>query len=191
MADSSPWLIVGLGNPESRYAKNRHNVGFMAVDAICAELYPPPLWSDKFKAKTTSIRVGSQRAVVVKPQTYMNRSGASVGAAATFHRVPVGQILVLHDEIDFPFGRLAIKQGGGHGGHNGLRDIIQAIGSRDFPRIRIGVGRPVHGDVSNFVLSDFSSDEAAELPNLLDRARKAAEAVLTDGVSAAMNAHNG
>lgn len=190
MVDTPPWLLVGLGNPEPRYAGNRHNVGFMAVDTVCDATYPPPSWSDRFKGRLTTIRVGTRRCVVLKPMTYMNRSGESVQPAAAYHRVPAEQILVLHDEIDFPFGRIAVKKGGGHGGHNGLRDLIRALGTRDFIRIRIGVGRPVHGDVSDYVLSDFGADEVGELSDLLGRARKAAEAVLTDGVRAAMNTFN-
>ena len=190
MVDNAPWLIVGLGNPGPRYAANRHNVGFMAVDALCEPTYPPPVWSDRFKGQVTMIRVGAQRCVVLKPMTFMNRSGDSVQPAAAYHRVPVSQIVVLHDEIDFPYARVAIKEGGGHGGHNGLRDLIRALGSRDFTRIRIGVGRPVHGEVADYVLSDFSGEERVELPDLLGRARGATEAVLTRGVGSAMNTFN-
>jgi len=190
MVDNAPWLIVGLGNPEPRYAANRHNVGFMAADALCESTYPPPVWSDGFKGRVTTIRVGTQRCVVLKPMTFMNRSGDSVQPAAAYHRVPAEQIVVLHDEIDFPYARVAIKEGGGHGGHNGLRDIFRALGSRDFVRVRIGVGRPVHGEVADYVLSNFSSEENAELDDLLSRSSKAAQAVLTDGVRAAMNTFN-
>lgn len=191
MADQVPWLVVGLGNPGARYARNRHNVGFMAVEALRARESPPPSWSERYKGLVATARVGGQRCVLLRPMTFMNRSGASVVAAASFYRTPPAQILVIHDEIDFPFGRLAVKQGGGHGGHNGLRDIIQALGSRDFPRIRLGVGRPTRGEVSDYVLSDFDPSDAAELPDLLDRACEAAITTLTLGVSAAMNRHNG
>lgn len=190
MVDNAPWLIVGLGNPGPRYAANRHNVGFMAVDALCESTYPPPVWSDRFKGQQTAIRIGTARCVVLKPMTFMNRSGDSVQAAAAYHRVPADQIVVLHDEIDFPYARVAVKEGGGHGGHNGLRDLIRALGSRDFIRVRIGVGRPVHGEVADYVLSNFSKEEGGELSDLLGRASKAAEAVLTSGVKAAMNTFN-
>jgi PTH1 family peptidyl-tRNA hydrolase len=162
----------------------------MAVDALCESTYPPPAWSDRFKGQQTAIRIGTARCVVLKPMTFMNRSGDSVQAAAAYHRVPADQIVVLHDEIDFPYARVAVKEGGGHGGHNGLRDLIRALGSRDFIRVRIGVGRPVHGEVADYVLSNFSQEEGGELPDLLGRASKAAEAVLTSGVKAAMNTFN-
>lgn len=191
MAEQVPWLVVGLGNPGARYARNRHNVGFMAVEALRGRESPPPNWSERYKGLVAAARVDGLRCVLLQPMTFMNRSGASVVAAASFYRTPPAQILVIHDEIDFPFGRLAVKQGGGHGGHNGLRDIIQALGSRDFPRIRLGVGRPTRGEVSDYVLSDFDPSDAAELPDLLDRACAAAITAITQGVITAMNRHNG
>jgi PTH1 family peptidyl-tRNA hydrolase len=122
----------------------------------------------------------------------MNLSGKSVGAAASFFRVPPSRLIVLHDELDFPFGRLAIKKGGGHGGHNGLRDIISVLGAKDFIRVRIGIGRPPRGnmDVAAWVLKDFSADEAADLATLVDRAQEAATAVMRQGLAAAMNEIN-
>jgi PTH1 family peptidyl-tRNA hydrolase len=190
MAESVPWLVVGLGNPGPRYAANRHNVGFMAAESLADLFSPPPSWSERFKGWSAAVREGPLRAVLLRPLTFMNRSGASVSAAAGFFHTPPAQIVVLHDEIDFPFGRLAVKAGGGHGGHNGLRDIIQALGSRDFVRVRVGVGRPLHGEVADYVLSDFSPEERAELPDLVDRARRAALCVMTDGVVTAMNRFN-
>jgi PTH1 family peptidyl-tRNA hydrolase len=127
------------------------------------------------------------------PQTFMNRSGKSVVAAAQFHRVPPERIVVVHDEIDFDYGRIAIKSGGGHGGHNGLRDIIAQAGTREFVRIRVGVGRPAKGqgdDVSKWVLTNFDDLDAASLPELVDRAEQAISAVLGHGVRAAMNEIN-
>ena len=164
--DATPWLIVGLGNPGARYARTRHNIGFMTVEKWAAEhSSASPSWTEKWKGQTTQVTIqgssqgsgSGRRCVVLKPQTYMNRSGASVVPAAQFHRVPPAQIVVVHDEIDFPIGRLAIKQGGGHGGHNGLRDIVAQLGSAEFVRVRLGVGRPVHGDVADYVLSDLTS----------------------------------
>jgi len=192
--DAVPWLIVGLGNPGPRYARTRHNIGFMAVDAWVGELAsgfaPPPGWSEKWKGQTTTLKCGSTRCVVLKPQTYMNRSGFSVVPAAQFHRVPPPQIVVVHDEIDFPLGRMAIKKGGGHGGHNGLRDIVAQLGSAEFLRIRLGVGRPVHGEVADYVLSDFSSDEQGPAADMVERAVKALTCMMTDGVVMAMNKFN-
>lgn len=191
MADASPWLIVGLGNPGARYARTRHNIGFMAAQAWCESQLPTrPSWTEKWKGLTTSVNCKGQRCVVLMPQTYMNRSGESVVPAAQFHRVPPAQIVVVHDEIDFPLGRLAIKKGGGHGGHNGLRDIVQQLGSADFMRLRLGVGRPVHGEVADYVLSDFSPDEQGPALDLVERASAALTCMMTDGVVMAMNKFN-
>lgn len=190
MARTSPWLVVGLGNPERRYAHNRHNIGFMVADAWVGELSPPLAWREKWKGLYVSATGDFGRAVVLKPQTYMNKSGESVNAVATFHQVPPERVVVIHDELDFPFGRVAIKTGGGHGGHNGLRDIVRHLGSADFVRVRVGIGRPAHGDVSAWVLSDFSTEDAAELPDLIDHSRRAVSAILRDGLSAAMNEFN-
>lgn len=189
MADTAPWLVVGLGNPGSRYAKNRHNVGFMAVESWVSDLGGSP-WREKWKARIADARVGSARCVALLPQTYMNRSGESVVPAVAFHHVPPGQLVVVHDELDFPFGRLAIKHGGGHGGHNGLRDLVAKLGFADFVRVRVGIGRPAHGDVSAWVLSDFAGDDLTFLPDLVDRARSAVTAIIRDGVAAAMNLIN-
>jgi PTH1 family peptidyl-tRNA hydrolase len=191
MADMSPWLIVGLGNPGARYARTRHNVGFMAVQAWCESQLPTrPSWTEKWKGSDHQRDLYGQRCVVLMPQTYMNRSGSSVVPAAQFHRVPPTQIVVVHDEIDFPLGRLAIKKGGGHGGHNGLRDIVQQLGSADFLRLRLGVGRPVHGEVADYVLSDFSPDEQGPALDMVERAVTALTCMMTDGVVMAMNKFN-
>ena len=187
MADTSPWLVVGLGNPGPKYAKNRHNVGFMVVEGWLDSFSPVPPWRDKFKGRYASINATFGRALVLEPLTYMNRSGESVSAAAKFHQTPAERVLVVHDELDFEFGRVAIKKGGGHGGHNGLRDICTHLGSKDFLRIRVGIGRPTHGDVSSWVLSDFSREDAAELEDVIDTARRAIDRIVADGVDAAMN----
>lgn len=194
MADEAPWLLVGLGNPGREYARHRHNVGVMVVERWIEENLEPGIgdpWREKFHAKIAVVAGPSGRVVALLPQTYMNRSGKSVVAAAQFHRVPPARIVVVHDELDFPFGRVAVKRGGGHGGHNGLRDIVTLLGSADFVRIRTGIGRPERGgDVSGWVLSNFSGVEAAELPDVLDRATQAVTAIMRDGVAAAMNAIN-
>lgn len=190
MADQAPWLLVGLGNPGARYARTRHNIGFMAVDAWCDKAASSPSWSEKWKAQVATLGTGSTRVVAVKPQTFMNRSGQSVVPAAQFLRVPPAQILVIHDEVDFQLGRLAVKKGGGHGGHNGLRDILQLLGNGDFLRIRLGVGRPVHGEVADHVLSDFLPDERPVVDDLLERAVAAITCVTREGVVTAMNKFN-
>ncbi|WAS90148.1 aminoacyl-tRNA hydrolase [Nannocystis punicea] len=190
MADQAPWLLVGLGNPGARYARTRHNIGFMAVDAWCDKATSSPSWSEKWKAQVATLGTGSSRVVALKPQTFMNRSGQSVVPAAQFLRVPPAQILVIHDEVDFQLGRLAVKKGGGHGGHNGLRDILQLLGNGDFLRIRLGVGRPVHGEVADHVLSDFRPDEGPIVDDLLERAVAAITSVTREGVVTAMNKFN-
>ena len=195
MADSAPpWLLVGLGNPGREYAHNRHNVGFMAVERWLDRQLPAGLgspWREKFHARIATVSLSGVRVVVIEPQTYMNRSGHRVVAAMQFHRVPPEQLVVVHDELDFDFARLAVKKGGGPGGHNGIRDIIGQLGHGNFIRVRIGIGRPLRGgDVSGWVLQDFGQDDAAALPDLLDRACHAITAVLTRGVAAAMNEIN-
>jgi peptidyl-tRNA hydrolase, PTH1 family len=190
---SGPWLLVGLGNPGKKYAGNRHNVGFMVVEHWLDRHAPAgagSLWRDKFHGRFATVTGAFGRVIVLQPQTFMNRSGKSVAAAASFHDIPPAQIIVVHDELDFPFGRIAIKNGGGHGGHNGLRDIVAVLGSRDFVRLRTGIGRPARGDVSSWVLADFDRDDAAELPEVVDRAQAAVTCVMTRGVVAAMNEFN-
>jgi PTH1 family peptidyl-tRNA hydrolase len=192
MAEAAPpWLLVGLGNPGREYAHNRHNVGFMAVERWLDRQLPAGVgspWREKFHARIATVSLSGVRVVVLEPQTYMNRSGHSVVPAMQFHRVPPQQLVVVHDELDFEFARLAVKRGGGHGGHNGLRDISAQLGHGDFTRVRVGIGRPTRGgDVSGWVLQDFGSDDAAALPELLDRACDAITAILTKGLAAAMN----
>lgn len=194
MADASPWLLVGLGNPGREYAHNRHNVGFMVVERWADHHAPAGVgvpWREKFHARTASLAAGGSRVVVLEPQTFMNRSGHSVVPAIQFFRVEPDRIVVVHDELDFELGRIAVKHGGGHGGHNGLRDIIAQSGISDFVRIRVGIGRPRRGgNVSQWVLTNFDEHDAAILPDVIDRAQQAVTAVIRDGVRAAMNSFN-
>jgi peptidyl-tRNA hydrolase, PTH1 family len=195
----APWLLVGLGNPGREYAHNRHNVGFMAVERWLDRQLPAGAgspWREKFHARIATVSLpwpkgpegSAVRVVVLEPQTYMNRSGRSVVPAMQFYRVPPERLVVVHDELDFEVSRLAVKKGGGHGGHNGLRDIMAQLGHGDFIRVRMGIGRPLRGgDVSRWVLQDFDAVDAATLPERLDRACHAITAVLTQGVAAAMN----
>jgi PTH1 family peptidyl-tRNA hydrolase len=192
----SPWLIVGLGNPGPEYAKHRHNVGFMVVERWVERHVAPgtggAAWKSQSKARTTTIHAAAPigRCVVLEPQTYMNRSGESVRAAVDFHSTSVERMVVIHDEIDFEFGRVGIKRGGGHGGHNGLRDIIKQLGNPDFARVRVGIGRPPHGEVASWVLSNFSGEDAAFVAELIDRAEQALTCLLAEGITSAMNQFN-
>ncbi|MCA9539626.1 MAG: aminoacyl-tRNA hydrolase [Myxococcales bacterium] len=182
-------LVVGLGNPEPRYAKNRHNVGFMVVDQLAAD-ERIDLGRSKFNAAYGAGTVEQNPVVLLEPRTFMNLSGRAVAPAARFFGVEPNRIVVVHDELDLPFGRLRLKVGGGHAGHNGLRSIIADLGSREFLRLRVGIGRPVHGAASDYVLADFSAEERPWLPDLLERAVGALRAVLREGVDKAMNAIN-
>jgi PTH1 family peptidyl-tRNA hydrolase len=151
-------LLVGLGNPGSRYSGNRHNIGFMAVDAMARALRAPP-WKRKFSGEITEIALGSDRAILLKPETYMNESGKAVAEAMRFFKIPLADVVVFHDELDLPRGKMRIKLGGGNAGHNGLRSITALCGN-DYRRVRLGIGHP--GDkalVHHFVLSDFDRDE--------------------------------
>ena len=185
-------LVVGLGNPGGRYAGTRHNVGFMALEALRADLGLPEL-RDKFSGAFARGEALGASLALLEPMTFMNDSGASVQPAMAFLKVAIADLLVLHDEIDLPFGEVRIKAGGGHAGHNGLRSIVERVGSADFVRVRIGVGRPpptFAGDVAAYVLSGFDAAERAELPGVLSRAVQAAEEVLRAGPEAAMNRFN-
>lgn len=161
------WLIAGLGNPGPTYALNRHNIGFLALDMILAQILPMASWRKKFQSECAEATIDGQKILLLKPQTFMNLSGDAVQAAAQFYKIPSTQILVLHDELDVPFGRVKVKRGGGAGGHNGLRSIDSHMG-QDYYRLRLGIGHP--GDknkVSNYVLGDFSRAEQAALDDWL------------------------
>ncbi|TLM66423.1 MAG: aminoacyl-tRNA hydrolase [Deltaproteobacteria bacterium] len=184
-------LVVGLGNPGERYAETRHNIGFM-VAARLAAAAGIALKRQGYQGLYGVGRLVGEEAAVLLPQTFMNRSGASVASACQSFGVRPGDLIVVHDEIDLPFGVLRIKVGGGHGGHNGLRSIVESLAHADFVRVRVGVGRPpAGGDVSGHVLSRFSSVERQTLPGLLDQSVTAVETILTRGSAAAMNEFNG
>ena len=185
-------LVVGLGNPGSRYASSRHNVGFMALDALRADLGLPD-YKDKFSGVLSRGEALGHTVVLLEPMTFMNLSGGSVQPAMAFLKVPIQDVVVLHDELDLPFGDVRVKVGGGHAGHNGLRSIIERASSSDFVRVRIGIGRPpagFQGDVADYVLSGFDTAEKAELPDIVSRAVAAAKEVLSSGAQAAMNQVN-
>lgn len=186
------WLIVGLGNPGRQYESHRHNVGFLAVDELASSVRADA-FREKFSALWSKGHHAGDDVVLLKPQTFMNLSGQSVQPAAAFFKVPADHVLVLHDELDLPFGELRLKAGGGHAGHNGLRSMIQSMGTPDFLRLRVGIGRPkpgFRGEVADYVLSGFDPVERAELPDVLMKATRAVLDVIERGLTPAMNTLN-
>jgi PTH1 family peptidyl-tRNA hydrolase len=181
------WLIVGLGNPGAEYAHNRHNVGQMVLDELASRI-GSGFKSHKSRAQVLEGRlgIGGPRVVLAKPLSYMNVSGGPVSALSKFYDIEPGHVIAVHDEIDIPFNTVKLKLGGGEGGHNGLRDISKALATKDYLRVRVGVGRPPgRMDTADFVLKDFSVSEKKELPFLVDSAADAAEALVRDGLLAA------
>ena len=188
-ASSLDLLVVGLGNPGREYAQNRHNVGWMVVDELGRR--HGASWRGKFSAQLAETRIDDHRVALLKPETYMNDSGRAVGATARFFKVEPDAILVVHDETDLDLGRLQARFGGGLAGHNGLRSIAQQLGTHDFARARIGVGRPERGDprpVADYVLSPF--DPTTDVDALVGRAADAVEAIARDGLGAAQARFN-
>jgi len=182
-------LVVGLGNPGREYERTRHNAGWLVVDELARR--HGGSWRSKFSGSLAEVRLGEKRLALLKPETYMNESGRSVSAAARFFKVPVESILVVHDDVDLEPGRLQARRGGGLAGHNGLRSLAQDLGTQDFLRLRIGVGRPGRGDprpVADWVLSPFASEE--DLEALVARAADAAEVIANEGLEAAQAKFN-
>jgi len=183
------FLVVGLGNPGREHARNRHNVGWMVVDELARR--HGGSWRGKFAGQMAEVRVGDERLALLKPETYMNDSGRSVGPASAFFKLEPCEVLVVHDEGDFDLGRLEVKVGGGLAGHNGLRSIAQHLKTQDFLRLRIGVGRPERGDprpLADYLLSDFVAHDDAE--TLIARAADAVEQLDAEGVEQAQRAVN-
>lgn len=195
----SRWLVVGLGNPGPKYERNRHNIGFRVADEL-ARSHGLPAWSRKLGGDTTAglvaTKTGREHAVLLKPMEFMNLSGFAVQRLAQFHKIEQDRILVIHDEIDLPFGVVRLKSGGGHGGHNGLRSIVEQLGAK-FARVRVGVGRDPNvppgkagGDTAGWVLSDFPAAVATTVDALIAAACEDVAAVLALDITAAMNLHN-
>lgn len=194
-----PWLVVGLGNPGPQYAGNRHNVGQMVLDELARRTgatfgaRASGLLSRRPQAAVAEARLGvlpggapGPRVVLAKPTTYMNVSGGPVAALARYYDVPPERVVMVHDELDIPFADVRLKRGGGEGGHNGLRDTTKALGTKDYVRVRVGVGRPPgRQDPADFVLKDFAKPEVKELPWLLDHAADAVEAIVLEGLEPA------
>jgi PTH1 family peptidyl-tRNA hydrolase len=181
------WLVVGLGNPGPTYAGNRHNAGFLVLDELAGRA-GGRFKAHKGRADVVEGRLAGTRAVLAKPKSYMNESGGPVASLRDFYKVPTERIVVVHDELDIPFGSVRLKRGGGDNGHNGLRSLSKALGSREYLRVRVGIGRPPgRQDPADFVLKDFSAVERKELPFLFDRSADAVEALLTSPLEAAQN----
>ncbi|HST98707.1 MAG TPA: aminoacyl-tRNA hydrolase [Geodermatophilus sp.] len=185
-----PFLVVGLGNPGSSYAGNRHNVGAMVLDELAARA-GVKLSPGKGKRARTLIgegRLAGRRVVLARPTTYMNESGGPVRGLLDYHSIPSTDLVVLHDELDIPFASVRLKRGGGEGGHNGLRSITRSTGTKDYLRVRVGIGRPPgRQDPADFVLKDFSATERKELDLLVAEAADATEELLAQGLEAAQN----
>ena len=181
----TPWLIVGLGNPGPSYSGHRHNVGAMVVDELAART-TANLRSNKARATAAEVRIDAQRAVIAKPLTFMNESGGPVVGLLSFYKVLVENLIVIHDDLDIPFAEVRLKLGGGEGGHNGLRSITKSVGTRDYLRVRVGIGRPPGRiDPADYVLHDFSGAERSEVPLLISDVADAVERLVAEGLVAA------
>ncbi|REE96172.1 aminoacyl-tRNA hydrolase [Thermomonospora umbrina] len=186
--DTELWLVVGLGNPGPAYAGNRHNAGFLVLDVLAGRA-GGRFKTHRSRADVLEGRLNGRRAVLAKPRSFMNDSGGPVAGLRDFFKVPVERIVVVHDELDIPYGAVRLKRGGGAGGHNGLRSISRSLGDQDYLRVRFGVGRPPgRMDPAAYVLKDFSSAERKDLDLNVEVAADAVEALLADGLEAAQNA---
>ena len=185
------WLVVGLGNPGDQYENTRHNAGFRVVDEL-ADRGDFPVQRLKFHALTNTAVIGGQGVLVMKPVTYMNLSGEAVGEAARFYKLPPDHVLVISDDVDLPLGKLRIRKGGSAGGHNGLKSIIQHLGTDQFPRLKVGVGGKPHPDydMADWVLGKLQGDDKKAMDEAAHRAAQAVECLLAQGLDKAMNQYN-
>lgn len=185
------WLIVGLGNPGERYARTRHNIGFEALDTL-ARRHGLEFRDRRANSLVAEGQIAGQRVALAKPQTFMNLSGHAVSALRTWYKIdPARELLVIYDDLDLPFAKLRLRERGSAGTHNGMRSVVQQLGSGEFPRLRIGIGQPpVKMDMAAYVLARFTPEEEAALPALLDTVADAVEVVLREGLTAAMNRYN-
>ncbi len=186
-----PFLLIGLGNPGREYKDSRHNIGFMLIDHLAVRLNAHGMKLQS-KAIVISTHYEERKIILAKPQTYMNLSGQSVQGLLHFYKIPFENLLVAHDDLDLPFGALRIRPGGGPGGQRGMASTIEKLGTQDFPRLRLGIGRPPgRMDPKDYVLQDFSKDDLKFLSEVLDRAADAALEFVMKGLNAAMNQFNG
>lgn len=184
-------LIVGLGNPGTKYANTRHNVGWMALEAF-AKKHGVELDRTGFHGVYGETRWDGEKVILLKPMTYMNLSGRSVAPMMNFYKIAPADLLVIYDDLDLPPGKLRMREKGSAGGHNGMKSIIQELGTQEFPRLRLGIGRPAPGwEVVDWVLAPFGEDDAVSIAQVLPRAVEAVEAFLTDGAKIAMSKYNG
>jgi len=191
---TDPWLVVGLGNPGKEYAANRHNVGFLVADLLASRVGAKFGRSKRSHADVAEGRLGfgGPKLILAKPLTFMNLSGAPVSQLAQFFKVPLENVIAVHDELDVPFGQIRVKRGGGEGGHNGLRSMSKSLATKEYARVRFGIGRPPgRQDPADYVLSDFGGAERKELDFLVDRAADVVEAVVAEGVEWAQNKYHG
>ena len=189
--ETAPWLVVGLGNPGPDYAGTRHNVGVLVVDELAERARGRFAKHKRAHAQVAEERLQGQRAVLAKPSSYMNESGGPVKGLLDFYKVPMEQLVVIHDELDIPFSTLRLKLGGGDNGHNGLKSIRRSTGSGEFYRVRVGIGRPPgRQDPADFVLKPWSSVERKELPMLVSDAADAVELLMHEGLERAQNRFN-
>lgn len=184
------YVIVGLGNPGKQYASTRHNVGFDAINLL-AEANNISMNKVKHQAVIGEGRINNQKVLLVKPTTYMNLSGRSVREIVNFYKVDIEKVVVIYDDIDTAVGKLRIRQKGSAGSHNGMKSIIYEIQVDQFPRVRIGVGKPQHGNLADFVLGKFTKEDRPFVDESIERATKAVEAIIKDGIDIAMNRYNG
>jgi PTH1 family peptidyl-tRNA hydrolase len=182
-------VVIGLGNPGLQYKQTRHNLGFMVVEALGEELGLQKE-QQKFQALVGETSFGGQKVLLVKPQTYMNLSGVSVRQMVDWYKLELEQILVVYDDLALPLGQLRLRAKGSAGGHNGIKSIIQHLGTETFPRLKVGIDRPLFGEVSGYVLGRFSEEERKLLPELINRASQAIQTWLGEGILAAMNKYN-
>ena len=188
--DEPSYLIVGLGNPGARYALNRHNVGFQCIDRL-TETYGIPLRKKRFKARYGEGTIEGHLVVLAKPLTFMNSSGKAVAPLSRHYHLAPQRVLVIHDDLDLPLGRVRLRPGGSSGGHRGLKSIIEALGTQDFPRLRIGIGRPAQGDPIDYVLSDFDPDQEPIIQAVYKLVLEIIPYFLREGIEETMNAYNG
>lgn len=190
--DADIWLIAGLGNPGLQYEKTRHNAGFMAADKI-AEKYGVQFTKRKFDSIYGEFTLGKTKVLLLKPQTYMNNSGSAISAAAKFYKIPTDRIIIMFDDISLDVGKLRMRRKGSHGGHNGIKDIIELMGTDEIMRIKIGVGERTNRDydLKDWVLGKIPAEALPEFEKALDRAADAAAEIIQNGIDSAMNRYNG